>query len=210
MADEQREREMLALIQERDRLEVMCDDLAAAIAPADVLGEHSSGNDPWRNALDYADTATQRRDNAFPTDADSATRGEVERLAERLQQADPDGPYSALLDEPLEWDNDHTDRGYYRAFAAALVGAQPATGNPYRVQHAASSGVQGAGEVQRTAEERLAAVLAACDNLAERAELHQAEGKPGKWRKRLSETLRVRGETQRDAVAEIRRAAGAS
>jgi hypothetical protein len=58
---------------------------------------------------------------------------EVEALAERLQQADPNGPFSALLDEPIEWDNVHTDRDYYRAFAAALLGAQPAADNPYRI-----------------------------------------------------------------------------
>jgi hypothetical protein len=41
-------------IEQRDHVENVADDLAAAIAPADVLGEHSTGNDPWRNALDYA------------------------------------------------------------------------------------------------------------------------------------------------------------
>ena len=61
---DQHEREVLQLVVQRDRLETICDDLAAAIAPPEVLGEHTSGNDPWRNALDYADTATQRRDAA--------------------------------------------------------------------------------------------------------------------------------------------------
>lgn len=52
---DQHEREMLHLIGERDHLEDMADRLAAAIAPADVLGEHSSDNNPWLNALDYAE-----------------------------------------------------------------------------------------------------------------------------------------------------------
>jgi len=44
----------LALIDERDEAEAWADRLAAAIAPVDVLGEHSSANNPWQNALDYA------------------------------------------------------------------------------------------------------------------------------------------------------------
>lgn len=42
------------LVGERDGLEDIADRLAAAIAPAEVLGEHSSANDPWQNALDFA------------------------------------------------------------------------------------------------------------------------------------------------------------
>lgn len=52
-ADEQ-ERAILDLIGERDRMEEVADALAAAIAPPEVLGEHSSANDPWQNALEYA------------------------------------------------------------------------------------------------------------------------------------------------------------
>lgn len=52
---DEHERQVLALIDERDRLEEIADRLAAVIAPADVLGEHSSDNRPWQNALDYAD-----------------------------------------------------------------------------------------------------------------------------------------------------------
>ena len=52
--DELHEREVTALIKERDYLQEMCDKLAACIAPDEVLGEHSSMNDPWTNALEYA------------------------------------------------------------------------------------------------------------------------------------------------------------
>jgi len=52
---DEHERQVLQLVDERDRLESIADDLAAAIAPAEVLGEHSSENNPWRNALDYAE-----------------------------------------------------------------------------------------------------------------------------------------------------------
>ncbi|MEU6397822.1 hypothetical protein ABZ867_12680 [Streptomyces cinnamoneus] len=40
------------LIQERDRVEDMADKLAYAIAPIEAIGEHSSENCPWQNALD--------------------------------------------------------------------------------------------------------------------------------------------------------------
>jgi len=48
------EREVTALIDERDNAQAWADKLAAALAPDDVLGEHSSMNDPWANALEYA------------------------------------------------------------------------------------------------------------------------------------------------------------
>jgi len=36
---------------ERDRLHERLDELAYAVAPEAVIGEHSSMNGPWRNAL---------------------------------------------------------------------------------------------------------------------------------------------------------------
>ena len=36
----------------RDALEERLDEFAYAVAPMEVIGEHSSGNCPWRNALD--------------------------------------------------------------------------------------------------------------------------------------------------------------
>ena len=41
-------------IDQRDHAQDMADRLAAALAPNDVLGEHTSSNDPWQNALDHA------------------------------------------------------------------------------------------------------------------------------------------------------------
>jgi hypothetical protein len=39
-------------IADRDRIHEVADQLAYSIAPMEVIGEHSSGNDPWQNALD--------------------------------------------------------------------------------------------------------------------------------------------------------------
>ncbi|HKS46332.1 MAG TPA: hypothetical protein VJT49_14725, partial [Amycolatopsis sp.] len=48
------EQDILDVIGERDRAEEWADRLAAALAPADVIGEHSNGNNPWANALEWA------------------------------------------------------------------------------------------------------------------------------------------------------------
>jgi hypothetical protein len=45
----------LRTIQQRDDAEDWADRLAYAIAPMDVIGEHSTANSPWQNALDYLD-----------------------------------------------------------------------------------------------------------------------------------------------------------
>lgn len=53
------ERRHLQTIDERDRAAEMANKLAATIAPFDIIGEHSSMNDPWQNAIDHAyDTRT--------------------------------------------------------------------------------------------------------------------------------------------------------
>ena len=65
------ERAHLATIDERDRLHDVADNPAGALAPPDVLGEHSHANDPWQNALDYA-AELARRDqgtDGLPDDA---------------------------------------------------------------------------------------------------------------------------------------------
>lgn len=48
------EDEMEEALKERDDAIDMADRLSWAIAPMEVIGEHSSGNDPWTNALDEA------------------------------------------------------------------------------------------------------------------------------------------------------------
>lgn len=53
---------------ERSHLSSLLDEFAAAVAPADVLGEHTENNNPWRNALDLitpmAEVDQLRQDNA--------------------------------------------------------------------------------------------------------------------------------------------------
>lgn len=46
------EREFGEMIDHRDQLHDVADRLAYAIAPIEQIGEHSSGNNPWDNALD--------------------------------------------------------------------------------------------------------------------------------------------------------------
>lgn len=71
-----REHEVNELIHDRDRAQEWADTLAAAIAPYYMLGEHSSMNHPWSNALEYA-AGTHR------LVIDDAT---VERVSEILLQ----------------------------------------------------------------------------------------------------------------------------
>ncbi|MEU1800840.1 hypothetical protein [Streptomyces sp. NPDC019937] len=48
-------------IGERDYLHDVADKLAYAIAPVEVIGEHSSANDPWANALEHVAPAARPR-----------------------------------------------------------------------------------------------------------------------------------------------------
>lgn len=52
------DRELGDVIDERDRCEDWADKLSLAIAPIEVIGEHSSGNNPWANALDLVTPTT--------------------------------------------------------------------------------------------------------------------------------------------------------
>lgn len=48
------DKELDEALRERDETEAIADRLAYSIAPQEVIGEHSSGNFPWLNALDLA------------------------------------------------------------------------------------------------------------------------------------------------------------
>lgn len=48
------DRQLTRAIEERDEAVEWADRLALAIAPESVIGEHSSLNNPWQNALDAA------------------------------------------------------------------------------------------------------------------------------------------------------------
>ncbi|TYB69666.1 hypothetical protein FXF51_05760 [Nonomuraea sp. PA05] len=47
------------LIDERDNLHALLDKFAEKVAPLEVIGEHSSGNDPWLNAMDLVTPAAE-------------------------------------------------------------------------------------------------------------------------------------------------------
>ncbi|MFI6496842.1 hypothetical protein [Nonomuraea typhae] len=53
------DRETEHLIGERDELHELLDRVAYKIAPVEVIGEHSSGNDPWAHALDLITPAAE-------------------------------------------------------------------------------------------------------------------------------------------------------
>jgi len=59
------ERDHLRTIDQRDAAQDWADRLAYAIAPLDVIGEHSNMNDPWHNALDHLDDAAKLADEGL-------------------------------------------------------------------------------------------------------------------------------------------------
>lgn len=62
--------EMDEVMQQRDEREEWADQLAYAIAPMEVIGEHSSGNNPWENALYYIPDAKRVKAEALREAAD--------------------------------------------------------------------------------------------------------------------------------------------
>jgi len=52
---DEHEQVVLEEIDQRDKAIEWADKLAAALAPPGVVGEHSSGNNPWANALKWAE-----------------------------------------------------------------------------------------------------------------------------------------------------------
>lgn len=56
------ERAHLNTIEQRDAYHDFLDDFVGALGGVEAHGEHSSGNCPWQNALDYLHTITAERD----------------------------------------------------------------------------------------------------------------------------------------------------
>lgn len=133
-------RDCAQLINERDSLERTADRLASAIAPESVLGEHSSGNDPWENALDYAKrrpTITDDVDGLFRPfiahrngcakrhtkrePCSAITTDMIERGAKSLAEEDHKDDYAGACWEDLdEWQRNAARAATRRVLEAAL------------------------------------------------------------------------------------------
>ncbi|WP_428956137.1 hypothetical protein [Streptomyces sp. cg35] len=68
------ERDLDEVMKERDEYHEVADKLADAVAPIEVIGEHSSMNDPWANALDLI----------TPKAEVDRLQGELEKVAEHV------------------------------------------------------------------------------------------------------------------------------
>jgi hypothetical protein len=91
------DRDLSDVIDERDSREALLDRFAAAVAPEEVIGEHSSGNCPWENALDLITPAAEvdalRQEN-------QRLRKENDDLTEGLGLAD--GPRRRQLNDVID------------------------------------------------------------------------------------------------------------
>jgi len=98
VADE--ERGCMAVLTERDRLNDLLDKFVEALGGVERHGEHSSANDPWERALEYADELEENY-GAWPSGA-----------AAESPPADPDAepvPYLGVvtggMGAPIRWAN---------------------------------------------------------------------------------------------------------
>jgi chromosome segregation ATPase len=66
-------------IDERESFHDAADNLAYAIAPLEVIGEHSSMNDPWTNALDALEAERAEHETALTTEREARQQAERER-----------------------------------------------------------------------------------------------------------------------------------
>lgn len=97
------EAEILAVIDERDRYHDMADQLAAQIAAitGDEIGEHSSDNDPWHNAMLSADEWIARDLRAmFSGDAELHLKVLRAKIASR-EEAPPASASPATVAQPV-------------------------------------------------------------------------------------------------------------
>lgn len=86
------EQETLQVIDDRDQAEGWADRLAYAIAPVEVIGEHSSSNHPWQRALDLI------------ADRDTETADKLDALVQRLRPSGLRAPTAkTVLDEVAEF-----------------------------------------------------------------------------------------------------------
>lgn len=86
------ERWTTTVIEQRDSLEVRLDRFAYAVAPVEVIGEHSSANDPWQNALDLLTPAVEvnrlREEAAYAVEALNGAENRRQMWRERAEKAE--------------------------------------------------------------------------------------------------------------------------
>ncbi|MFI0900619.1 hypothetical protein [Streptomyces sp. NPDC020983] len=107
------DRELGQLIDERDNREEWADELANAVGPIELIGEHSSHNNPWANALDLitphaqvqklrgrvAELEAERHaTNEALDDAVKAIREKDQRIAELQDELTEQRRYAAALE----------------------------------------------------------------------------------------------------------------
>jgi len=118
--------EILQVIDERDRYHEMADDLAAQIAAitGEEIGEHSSANDPWRNAMLAADEFITKQIRKLLTPPATPAVAVQAEPARKVKIEPGSELHFALLGAPMGW-NFLTGKDYadMQAFALAVWNA---------------------------------------------------------------------------------------
>lgn len=98
---------------ERDHYCDVADQLASLLAPPEVLGEHSSMNDPWQNAINHAEAQHAK-----------AARAAAAPDSKRMRIDHPGGLRAGDVIVRVEWANDY-EWDYVIDRPAALLAEQP-------------------------------------------------------------------------------------
>jgi chromosome segregation ATPase len=97
------EQDLLVAIDDRDQADSLLDQFAYAVAPVEVIGEHSSGNDPWRNALDLVAPASERDEQQRRAESAEAQLAEAKKKIEDLRSS-----VRTIADRLTDWCHDDT------------------------------------------------------------------------------------------------------
>ncbi|MFD8839811.1 hypothetical protein [Streptomyces griseofuscus] len=106
---EQLDRMLSETIDDRDRIHDMADKLAYAVAPEEVIGEHSSMNCPWENALDLITPMAEVDKLRAQLDATARLAGRLETKLRNLgAPATADAVETHVVADDSD-DPEHTD-----------------------------------------------------------------------------------------------------
>lgn len=143
------------VIRERDAREELLDQFAGLVAPVAVIGEHSSGNDPWANAMDLVTPAEDVEQLRAELATVQAERHDLAANLEAFYTADPEQRGLAALLQAKRAQCEAAEDGWEKTEAeleearAALAQAREEAQGEARVEIAAAQDAAAAAEAER-------------------------------------------------------------